>query len=170
MRHSASDKTPPARPRWARLFVAALVLTSAGTTGCGIVDPSGQPKDVPTDISGIYVLSDVGGNKLPTSIYQGPFTVNGQKMDVRIDVVGSTIQLDATRYSLRMQLQVAAQGQTVPLSITDAGSYSKTADVVSFASDEQKVGRLTGNIRNGDLKVSIDLVGDGYPPTYLFHK
>jgi hypothetical protein len=69
-----------------------------------------------------------------------------------------------------MQFQVAAQGQTVPLTVTDAGSYSKTADVVSFTSDEQKFGRLTGNIHNGDLKVSIDLVGDGYPPTYLFRK
>ena len=170
MRRFACDKTPPARPRWLLLFVAALTLTSVGTIGCGIVDPHGQPKDVPTDISGIYALSDVGGNKLPTSIYQGPFTVNGQKMDVRIDVVGSTIELDATRYSLRMQFQVAAQGQTVPLTVTDTGSYSRTVDVVSFTSADQKVGRLAGSIHNGDLKVSIDLVGDGYPPTYLFRK
>ena len=170
MRRSASDKTLSARPGWARLLAVALALTSAGTTGCGIVEPSGPPKDVPTDISGTYALADVGGNRLPTSIYQGPYTVNGQKMDVRIDVVSSTLQLDATRYALRMQFQVAAQGQTVPLSVTDVGSYSKSADVVSFTSDEQKLGRLTGNIHNGDLKVSIDLAGDGYPPTYLFRK
>ena len=66
--------------------------------------------------------------------------------------------------------QVAAQGQTVPLSVVDSGTYSKTADVVSFTSADQKVGRLAGSIQNGDLKVSIDLVGDGYPPTYLFRK
>ena len=168
MRRRAYDQTPPARTRWARLLVAALSLTSAGATGCG--NPSGPTKDGPTDISGTYALTDVGGNRLPTSIYQGPYTVNGQKMDVRIDVVGSTLQLDATRYTLRMQFQVAAQGQTVPLTVTDVGSYSKTADVVSFTSDEQKLGRLAGNIQNGDLKVSIDLAGDGYPPTYLFRK
>jgi len=112
----------------------------------------------------------VGGNQLPTSIYQGPWTVNGQKMDVRINVVGSTIQFDAKRYSLRMQFQVAAQGQALPLSIADSGSYSKTADVISFTSDNQKVGVFTGNLRSGALTVSIDFVGDGYPPTYVFRK
>jgi anti-sigma28 factor (negative regulator of flagellin synthesis) len=170
MRRRTYDQTPPARPRWVRLLAAALVLISAGATGCRIGDASGPSKDAPTDISGIYALADVGGNKLPTSIYQGPYTVNGQKMDVRIDVVGSTFQFDATRYSLRMYFQVAAQGQTVPLTVTDSGSYSKTADVISFTSDQQKVGRLTGNIHNGELKMSIDLVGDGYPPIYLFRK
>jgi hypothetical protein len=170
MRRRTYDHTRSGRPRWARLLVAALVLTSAGATGCGIVEPSGPHNDVPTDISGTYALADVGGNKLPTSVYQGPYTVNNQKMDVRIDVVGSTLQLDATRYSLRMQFQVSAQGQTVPLIVSDTGTYTKTADVVSFTSPEQKLGRLTGNIQNGELKVSIDLVGDGYPPTYLFRK
>jgi hypothetical protein len=170
MRRRTYDPTPPARLRLARLLGSALVLTLAGATGCRIGDASGPSKDVPTDIAGTYALADVGGNKLPTSIYQGPYTVNGQKMDVRIDVVGSTFQFDATRYSLRMYFQVAAQGQTVPLSIADSGSYSRTADVISFTSDQQKVGRLTGNIHNGDLKMSIDLVGDGYPPTYLFRK
>ena len=170
MRRRAYNETPPARPRWARLLRAALVLISAGATGCRIGDASGPAKDAPTDISGTYALADVGGNKLPTSIYRGPYTINGQKMDVRIDVVGSTFQFDATRYSLRMYFQVAAQGQTVPLSITDSGSYSKTADVISFTSDQQKVGRLTGNIHSGELKMSIDLVGDGYPPIYLFRK
>jgi len=145
-----------------------LSLTLAGATGCRAGDASGPREDA--DISGTYALADVGGNKLPTSIYQGPYTVNGQKMDVRIDVVGSTFQFDATRYSLRMYFQVAAQGQTVPLSVVDSGSYSKTADVISFTSDQQKVGRLTGNIHNGELKMSIDLIGDGYPPIYLFRK
>jgi anti-sigma28 factor (negative regulator of flagellin synthesis) len=170
MRGCTYNRSSPARSRWARLLGAALVLTLTGATGCRIGDASGPLHDVPTDISGTYALADVGGNKLPTSIYQGPYTVNGQKMDVRIDVVASTFQFDATRYSLRMYFQVAAQGQTVPLSVTDSGSYSKTADVISFTSDQQKVGRLTGNIHNGDLKMSIDLVGDGYPPIYLFRK
>ena len=169
MRSSASRKTLRARPRWARLLATTLVLTSAGLIGCRIGDASGPSKDVP-DISGTYALADVGGNTLPTSIYQGPWTVNGQKMDVRINVVGSTIQFDATRYSLRMQFQVAAQGQALPLSIADSGSYSKTADVISFTSDNQKVGLFTGNLRNGALSVSIDFVGDGYPPTYVFRK
>ena len=170
MRRLIYDQTLPARRRWARLLGAALVLTSAGATGCRIGDASGPSENPPTDISGTYALTDVGGNKLPTSIYQGPYTVNGQKMDLRIDVVGSTFQFDATRYSLRMNFQVAAQGQIVPLSVIDSGSYSKTADVISFTSDQQKVGRLTGNIHNGELKMSIDLVGDGYPPIYLFRK
>lgn len=147
-----------------------LSLTLAGANGCRAGDASGPSNDASADLSGTYALADVGGNKLPTSIYQGPYTVNGQKMDVRIDVVGSTFQFDATRYLLRMYFQVAAQGQTVPLSVVDSGSYSKTADVISFTSDQQKVGRLTGNINNGELKMSIDLVGDGYPPIYLFRK
>jgi len=170
MRSSASHETLRARPRWARLLAATLVLTSAGLTGCRTGDATGPSKDVPTDIAGTYALADVGGNTLPTSIYQGPWTVNGQKMDVRINVVGSTIQFDAKRYSLRMQFQVAAQGQALPLSIADSGSYSKTADVISFTSDNQKVGVFTGNLRNGALSVSIDFVGDGYPPTYVFRK
>jgi hypothetical protein len=167
MRLRTYVQTPPARLRWALLLVVALALTLVEATGCRTPD---GPKDVAADIAGTYALADVGGNRLPTSIYQGPYTVNGQKMDVRIDVVGSTLQLDATRYVLRMQFQVAAQGQTVPLTVTDAGSYTKTADAVSFTSDEQKLGRLAGSTQNGELKVSIDLVGDGYPPTYLFRK
>jgi hypothetical protein len=144
-----------------------LILFSAATSGCRNVD---GPNDAPQDISGTYALADVGGNTLPTSIYQGPWTVNGQKMDVRISVVASTLQFDATRYSLRMQFQVAAQGQTLPLSIADSGSYSKALTVVSFTSDNPKVGVFTGNLRDGALTVSIDFVGDGYPPTYLFRK
>ena len=168
MRCRTYNHAPPTLPRWGRLLGAMLVLSSAGaTTGCRNVD---EPNDAPADIAGTYVLADVGGNKLPTSIYQGPFMVNGQKIDARIDVVGSTLQLDATRYTLRVQFQVAAQGQTVPLIVSDSGTYTKTADAVSFASPEQKFGRLTGTIEDGDLKVSIDLVGDGYPPTYLFRK
>jgi len=168
MRRRTYDHTLRARPRWPRLLAAALILFSAGATGCS--DSSAAPEDASTDISGTYILADVGGNKLPTSIYQGPFPVNGQRLDVRIDVVGSTLQLDATRYTLRMQFQVAAQGQTVPLSVIDSGTYNKTDEVLSFVSADQKVGRLAGSIQNGDVKVSIDLVGDGYPPTYLFRK
>src|SRR5689334_8168657 len=163
------DDTLPTRWGRARLLGVALVLSAAGAIACGS-DRSTAPTNVPTDISGTYALADVGGNKLPTSVYQGPYTVNNQKMDVRIDVVGSTLQLDATRYSLRLQFQVSAQGQTVPLIVSDTGTYTKTADVLSFASPEQRLGRLTGNIQNGELKVSIDLVGDGYPPTYVFRK
>ena len=170
MRRHTYELMSAARPRRARLLGIALIVISGGTTGCNIVDPHGTPRDVPTNISGTYALADVGGNKLPASVYQGPFTVNGQKMDVRIDVVGSTMQLDAKRYWLRMQFVVAAQGQTVPLIVADSGTYSTTAGVVSFTSPEQKLGRLAGNIQNGDLKVSIDLAGDGYPPTYLFRK
>jgi hypothetical protein len=169
MRRPTYVHTLRARPRWPRPL-AALVLTFIGAIGCGAGDASAPRESAPADIAGIYVLSDVGGNKLPTSIYQGPFTVNGQKMDVRIDVIGSTLQLNGTRYSLRMQFQAVAQGQTVPVIVADSGTYSKTADAVSFTSAEQKFGRLTGSIQNGDLKVSIDLVGDGYPPTYLFRK
>ena len=169
MRRSSSETTVPPRPRWFRLLATTFVLTSAGAIGCHGADSTG-PSNGSTDISGTYALTDVGGNKLPTSIYQGPFTVNGVKMDVRIDVVGSTIKLDATRYSLRIQFQVAAQGQTLPLTVADSGAYSKSADAVSFESDDQKVGRLSGSMHNGELKMSIDLVGDGYPPTYLFHK
>jgi len=167
MRRSACDKTLPLR--WIRLLLTALTMMSAGTLGCGSGDASG-PNDVATDISGTYALSDVGGNTLPTSIYQGPFTVNGQKMDVRIDVVGSTMQLDETRYVLAMAFLVSAQGQQVPLFVADSGSYSKNADVIAFTSPQLKLGRLAGSIQNGDLQVSIDLVGDGYPPTYLFRK
>jgi len=168
MRHLTNDQTLRAWPRLARLLPAALLLTAAGASGCG--DSSAAPNNTSTDISGTYVLADVGGNKLPTSIYQGPFPVNSQKIDARIDVVGSTLLLDATRYTLRIQFQVAAQGQTVPLSVIDSGTYNKTAEVLSFASADQRVGRLAGSIQSGDLKVSIDLVGDGYPPTYLFRK
>jgi hypothetical protein len=170
MRRGTYEHIPPARRRLARSLGIALVVISAGTTGCNIVDPHATPRNVPENISGTYALADVGGNKVPASVYQGPFTVNGQKMDVRIDVVGSTMELDATRYWLRMQFLVAAQGQTVPLIVADSGTYSTTAGVVSFTSPEQKLGRLAGNIQNGDLKVSIDLAGDGYPPTYLFRK
>jgi hypothetical protein len=169
MRRRTYDHTPRARPRWPRLLAAALVLSSVAATGCGS-DSGTAPEDVPLDISGTYSLADVGGNKLPTSVYQGPFVVNGQRMDVRIDIYGSTMQLDATRYVLRMAFQVAAQGQTVPLLVSDSGTYSNVAGVVSFTSTDQKVGHLSGSIQNGDLKVSIDLVGDGYPPTYLFRK
>lgn len=168
MRCCTYDRTPPARLRWKRLFGAALVLTFATASGCRSADATGPREDA--DISGTYALADVGGNKLPTSIYQGPYVVNGQKMDVRIDVYGSTMQLDAARYVLRMAFQVAAQGQTVPLVVSDSGTYTTSADVISFTSPEQKLGRLTGSIQNGDLKISIDIVGDGYPPTYLFRK
>ena len=167
MRPRLHDQTLRARPRLARLLAALFVLSSVGATGCG-GDSSTAPKSA--DISGTYALADVGGNKLPTSIYQGPFVVNGQKMDVRIDVYGSTMELDATHYVLSMAFQVAAQGQTVPLVVTDSGTYTKTADVVSFTSPQNKLGHLTGSIQNGDLKVSIDIVGDGFPPTYLFRK
>lgn len=169
MRRRLDDHSPSVRPPWARLIGAMLLLTSVGAIACGSGDATG-PEDIPTDISGTYVLADVGGNKVPTSVYQGPFTVNGQKIDARIDVVGSTLELNATRYVLSVAFLVSAQNQQVPLLVADTGSYSKQADVIAFTSPQQKFGRLTGSIQNGNLKVAIDLVGDGYPPTYLFRK
>ena len=154
-------------PKHLRLLTAAYALTAV--VGCSD-DPS-TPFEAPSQVTGMYALADVGGNALPASVYDGPWTINGQRINVNISVKSSTLLLGADdRYELLIQLEAVAQNQTAPLLISEQGTYSLSSERVDFRSDSPAVGGFVGGLRGNQITVPIDLAGDGHPPIYTFRK
>ena len=151
------------------LRLLATTISLIAVTGCS--DEATDPLDVPGGITGNYVLADVGGNRVPATIYEGPWTLNGQRINVRITVRGSTLQLGSgARYTLLIQLEATTQGQTAPVPITDEGEYRRSGDRIDFLSDDAEIGSFSGTVRSTGITVPIDLVGDGHPPVFTFRK
>ena len=158
-----------ARVRAHRLLLLAATLISVAIVLGGCDQISG-PQDGPAELTGSYTLADVGGNTLPAMIYEGPFPINGQRVNVRLDIRSSTMQLEANaRYSIALTVDATAEGRTVPLSLTDHGEYSRNGNALEFRSQDGS-GTFNGSVRGTDVSVLIDLAGDRHPPTYLFRK
>src|SRR5262249_19601781 len=120
-------------------------------------------------VIGTYALADVGGNRLPTTVYEGPMTINGQRLDVKLAVQIGTLQLTENRYQMQLSVTATVLGQNVPLPFSDSGTYTKNGSQLMFTSDA-KGGAFQVAITNGALTFKIDMSGDGHPPTYQFRK
>jgi hypothetical protein len=154
-------------PKHLRLLTAAYALTAV--VGCS--DDSSTPFEAPSQITGMYALADVGGNALPASIYDGPWTINGQRINVRISVKSSTLLLDTDeRFELLLQLEAVAQEQTAPLLLSVQGTYRRVGERIDFRSDDASQGGFVAGLRGNELTIPIDLAGDGHPPIYTFRK
>ena len=156
-----------ARKAWLRPFSAALGLSLLTLSACS--ELSG-PSDSSSSVTGTYTLSDVGGNPVPAVIYEGPYTINGQRVNLRLAVQTATLQLTGNRYQFQVGMIANIGGQQAPLPINDQGSYTRNGSQLSFRSDDAKVGSFAGNISQAGLGILIDFVGDQHPPVYQFHK
>ncbi|MGH7467431.1 MAG: hypothetical protein ACRENP_05540 [Longimicrobiales bacterium] len=168
MKLHTEHRSERSRPDALRLLARLLVIFQPLLASCSV--DATDPFDAPAEIAGRYTLADVGGNRLPTTIYEGPWQLNGQRLNVQIAIRSSTLQLTGQRYSLLMQLEATAQGQTVPVPIADEGEYRRSGERIDFHSDDETVGSFVGHLRGTGITVSIDLIGDGHPPTFLFRK
>ena len=160
------------RAAWVRkamlcLFSATLATSLVAVSGCS--ELSG-PSESSSSVSGTYTLADVGGNRLPATIYEGPYTINGQRVNLRLAVQTATLQLNGDRYVFSVGMIANIAGQTAPLPINDQGSYTKNGNQLAFKSDDPKVGSFAGNISQAGVGILIDFVGDQHPPVYQFRK
>ena len=156
-----------ARLQSIRLVVRALSL--AAMTSCS--SDAAAPVDAPQNLAGRYALADVGGNRVPVNIYDGPWTIAGERVNVRIDVVGSELELDEDGfYSFVVALKLESGGKIAPLTISDEGEWELQNGKITFASDDPESGSFMGTLSGGTVSVQIDLVGDGHPPVYRYRK
>jgi hypothetical protein len=149
-----------------RTMAAALALATIALTGCSD-DPTGPESADPT---GIWTLATVGGNRLPASVYEGPWRTGEQTLQVRIDVPGGTLRIESGRYEFRIQLTVTAQGRSAPGTIVDEGTYVLGGGRIRFRSDDADMGAFEGDMGRDGVRVLLDLVGDGHPPLFHFGK
>ena len=156
-----------ARKSWLRPFAGALALTLVALGGCS--ELSG-PSDKQPSVTGNYTLADVGGNRLPATIYEGPYTVNGQRINLRLAVAGATLQLTGNSYQFQVAMTATMGGQTAPLPIADEGTYTRNGNQLSFRSKDPNVGSFAGNVSQDRLDIAIDFVGDQHPPIYQFRR
>ena len=155
-----------ARARLPHKIAIVLALAALGVSACS--DSPSEPEEV--DVTGTYALASVGGNRLPASIYEGPMPAGGQTIQVRVDVPGGSLRLDAERYELRVQMTLHAQGQTAPASLLDRGSYEQVGDRIEFTSDDADVGAFRGTLSSGTIGLVMNLIGEADPPLYQFRK
>ena len=164
MRFHIHRGAAPGARRLRRLAATFAVATVA--LAC-TDDPSGPEVSDPT---GTWALSTVGGNRLPASIYEGPWPAGGQTLQVRIDVPGGSLRIEQGRYEFRIQLAVNAQGRSAPGTIVDEGTYELAGGRIRFRSDDPEVGSFEGDLARDGIRVVLDLIGDGHPPLFQFSK
>ena len=156
-----------ARKGLLRPLSAALTISLAGVAACSEL---GGPSEPSTSVTGSYTLANVGGNTLPTMIYEGPYTINGQRVNLRLAMHNGTLQLNGNRYQFQLGIVATVGGQNAPLPFTDQGTYTKNGSQIAFRSDDASVGSFAGSLDQAGLSVLIDLVGDKHPPVYQFRK
>ena len=147
------------------LIKSAIVFAAIALTACKDI---GGPQE--SSVAGSYALADVGGNRLPATVYEGPLTVNGQRLNVKMAVQNGTLQLTEDRYQMQVAITAAVLGQDVPLPITDTGSFTKNGSQFVFTSNDPKIGVFPVTITSNAVALKIDVSGDGHPPTYQFRK
>jgi hypothetical protein len=167
MPHFTYTRVASARRSWLRPYSAVLALTLAAASGCS--ELSG-PSDKTPPVTGSYTLADVGGNRLPATIYEGPYTINGQRVTLKLAVQSATLQLTGNSYKFQVGMTATIGGQTAPLPILDEGTYTRNGSQLSFRSNDATVGSFAGTVSQDRLEVAIDFVGDQHPPIYQFRR
>jgi len=143
----------------------AIVFAAIALTACQDI---GGPKE--ETVAGTYALADVGGNRLPTTVYEGPLTINGQRVNVTMAVQSGTLQLTENRYQVQVAIIASVLGQNAPVPIVDAGSYTKNGGQLVFKSDDPKINPFPVTITSTSVTLKIDVSGDGHPPSYQFRR
>jgi hypothetical protein len=158
---AAISSTRLRRRRLAAFIAAATLVT---TVACG-GDSSTGPQ-TPTNPVGLYDLSAVDRAALPTEVYRGPYTDQGIRYNVTIQVTRGGIVLDETgAFLLAVTADVASDTRANSVTISTVGAWEVHGSEIDLRSPN---GSLTGSIKNGSITLPLDVVGNGTNKKYTF--
>ena len=151
-----------ARRRRVAAFVAAATLVS--TVACG-GDSSTAPQ-TPTNPVGFYDLATVDRAALPTEVYRGPYTDQGIRYNVKIQVTGGGIVLsEAGVFLLGVNADVSSDTRTNSVNMQVVGAWEVHGGEIDLSNPN---GSLVGTIKNGSITLPLDVVGNGTNKKYTF--
>jgi hypothetical protein len=155
---------PRGRPRrrWLAAFVAAAALVS--TVACG-GDSSTGPQ-TPTNPVGFYDLAAVDRAAVPAEVYRGPYTDQGIRYNVTIQVTRGGIVLDETgAFLLAVTADVATDTRANSVTMSVVGAWEVHGGEIDLRNPN---GTVTGSIKNGAIILPLDVVGNGTNKKYTF--
>ena len=141
--------------------VAAVALAFAvvSTSACGKDDKN--PTGSNNTTVGTYTLDRVDGGTLPFTIFHDDIDVDGETVNLKIEVTAGTMSLAANKtftgsMALRVSIPgVPAQTESAPVS----GTYTVSGNTITLTSDDEEV--VVGTIANGALNIDVDLLETG---------
>ena len=152
-----------------RLLQSAIVFAAIALTACQ--DLIGPKEEKETPVAGAFMLADVGGNQLPATIYEGPWNINGQQLNIRLSIQAGGLALTGSAYELDIGMFLTMSGQTAPAPIIVRGTFTKTGSQIVLQSDNPKDRPVTATMKgSGTITIALDLIGDGHPQVYTFRK
>ena len=141
-------------------MAAVLVATIVGCGG-GADSSTGPSNGDPT---GLYSLRQVAGSSIPTQIYRGPLPGIA---DMAVGITGGELTLqDDDRYALAVDLQLTANGQSIPRFAKFTGDYEIDGGTLTLYHDNG--GGVDATLRNGVVTMQLDMVGNGTRKPYTF--
>lgn len=141
--------------------IAALLVATVVACGGGGDSSTGPSNADPT---GLYSLRQVGKAAIPTQIYRGPLQGIG---DMAVAITGGELTLqDDDRFALAIDLQLTANGQSIPRYVRFEGDYEIDGGTLTLYED--RGGGVDATIRNGVVTLELDMVGNGTLKPYTF--
>lgn len=155
---------PGRRLRHRRLAAFAAAATILTTVACG-GDSSTGPQ-TPTNPVGFYDLAKVDRAAIPTEVYRGPYTDQGIRYNVSIQVTRGGIVLDESgAFLLAVTADISTDTRGSSVTISAAGGWEVQGGEIALRSPQ---GTLTGSIKNGTITLPLDVVGNGTNKKYTF--
>src|SRR5512138_482727 len=131
---------PLKRARRQRLAALVAAATLVGTVACG-GDSSTGPQ-APIDPVGFYDLSAVDKAALPKEVYRGPYTDQGIRYNVTIQVTRGGIVLDETgAFLLAVTADIATDTRANSVTISTVGAWEVHGGEIDLRSPN---GTVTG--------------------------
>ena len=147
-----------------RLAAFAAAATLVSTVACG-GDSSTAPQ-TPTNPVGFYDLATVDRAAVPTEVYRGPYTDQGIRYNVKIQVTSGGIVLsEAGVFLLGVNADVSTDTRTNSVNMQVVGAWEVHGSEIDLSNPN---GSLVGTIKNGSITLPLDVVGNGTNKKYTF--
>ena len=147
-----------------RLAAFAAAATLVSTVACG-GDASTAPQ-TPTNPVGFYDLATVDRAAVPTEVYRGPYTDQGIRYNVTIQVTGGGIVLDEVgAFLLVVRADVATDTRANSVVMSVVGGWAVRGSEITLTNPN---GTVVGSIKNGAITLPLDVVGNGTNRKYTF--
>ena len=149
------------------LAFASLALTLTTATACG-TDAATAPQD---NLTGAFSLESVDGDAPPATVFNGKAKIDGQVVELRVEILSSEIDLDTDdAYFLAFMLRVTVNGKTATQSVSNEGTYKRSGTTIQFTSDDDDVSEFRGTWANRRLTLRLDIVGTGDEYDFAYSK
>ena len=156
--------------RGLRPIVAAAVALAV-FAGCGDKSATGPKDEDRIEVTGTYELMDIGGNRPPVAIYEGPWNTGEQTYQARVSVVGGVVELtEDGEYLIVLGLLAEVGDNAQPVPLSDEGEFTVKGDRIILESTDPQVGTWEGKVKRDALSFELDLLDDGHPIIYRFEK